>query len=156
MESAPDTSDWLGSTGTDWHARALADPDQGHFVGIVDDQIVGFATLAGLEGSGPIELRRIVVRPDRRGMGHGRALLEAAVARIREVTPRRQIWLDVKRTNTRARALYESVGFVPAAGVPPFADADSVAELDLVVMVNGPDADPEGGPTGPTSRKLDA
>ncbi|SHN47951.1 Ribosomal protein S18 acetylase RimI [Cryptosporangium aurantiacum] len=152
----PDTSNWLGGTGTDWHTRALADPDQGHFVGLVDDEIVGFATLAGLEGSGPIELRRMVVRPDRRGMGHGRALLEAAVASIREVTPTRRIWLDVKRTNTRARALYESAGFVPAAGVPPFADADSVAELDLVVMVNGPDADPRGGPTGPTSRKLDA
>jgi ribosomal protein S18 acetylase RimI-like enzyme len=52
----------------------------------------------------------LAVRADSRGVGVGRALLEAAVAAAAEVGAR-AITLEVVDTNGRARDLYERVGF---------------------------------------------
>jgi diamine N-acetyltransferase len=121
-EAERDTGRWLGDTGPSWHRRALADPAQEHLIAVEDvvenvaeeiaggTRVVGFAVLAGLRDP-EVELRRMVVAPGHRGAGRGRALLRAVLARATGRHRATEVWLDVKASNARARALYESEGF---------------------------------------------
>lgn len=124
LETGPDTARYLGVTGLDFHGAVLADPDQEHIVGELDDAasgtvIVGFVVLAGLrDGGGRIELRRIVLSHTHRGAGHGRALFRAAVRRAFGRHGASGLWLDVKPENKRGRALYESEGLVRTGTIP--------------------------------------
>jgi diamine N-acetyltransferase len=142
IESAPDTAQWLCTTGLAWHQQALADTDQDHVVAERDGALTGFVVLAGLDSDqGEIELRRMALAPPARGSGLGRKLLRAAVARAYGDHGARRVWLDVKSHNRRARALYASEGFAESRLL-----ADAVAETDgttsdLVVMVHTPTGD---------------
>ena len=124
LETGPDTARYLGVTGLGFHQTVLADPDQEHVVGELDDVvagtvIVGFVVLAGLrEGGGRIELRRIVLGHTHRGGGHGRALFRAAVRRAFRRHGATGLWLDVKPENKRGRVLYESEGLVCTGTIP--------------------------------------
>jgi diamine N-acetyltransferase len=124
LETGPDTARYLGITGLGFHRAVLADPDQEHIVGELEDAAgravtVGFVVLAGLrEGGGRIELRRIVLSHAHRGGGHGRALFRAAVRRAFREHGAAGLWLDVKPENERGRALYESEGLVRTGTVP--------------------------------------
>lgn len=111
-EADPDTAVWLGETGRSWHERALVEPAQDHVVAEDRGTPVGFAVLVGPR-DGEVELRRLVVAPTHRGGGRGRALLRAAIDRAGADS----VWLDVKPGNTRARALYETEGFVVTGAV---------------------------------------
>lgn len=135
-EAEPDTAVWLGGTGRAWHTRALADPDQEHLIGMDAGVPIGFVVLAGLRAAEVIELRRMVVSTAHRGTGRGRALLLAAVARAYDRHGAREVWLDVKAENERARALYESAGFAATE-----TRADAVPEpdgtrSDLIIMTH--------------------
>jgi diamine N-acetyltransferase len=135
LEASPDTMRWLAETGRSWHARALADPDQEHLVALVDDVVAGFVVLAGVrEPGGIVELRRMVVGTDHRGIGLGRELLRRAVAHARETLGACGIWLDVKPANRRAIALYRSEGFSQERTVPGALAAPDGARSDLIVM----------------------
>lgn len=129
MEAGPDTRGWLGDTGPGWHADARAAADVEHLTARCDGVLVGFVVLAHPRGGETgTELRRIVVAAGHRGRGHGRAILRAVVDRAGG-----RVWLDVKPDNRRARALYESEGFVVERELP--ADPrDPDAPVALVVM----------------------
>ena len=58
------------------------------------------------------------VAPEVRGHGTGRALMDAAIARVRRMDGVEKINLCVTTTSTAARRLYLSLGFVPY-GVEP-------------------------------------
>lgn len=155
-ESEPDTSAWLGETGTAWHTRALADPDAEHLTALhtVDgatgtgegrsDRVgdgagpVGFAVLAGLSGDGAVELRRIVVAPAHRGTGRGRELLKAVLAWAYERRGAQGVWLDVKADSRRARSLYEASGFVVRERREDAGTGPDGTAFDLVVMDHRP------------------
>lgn len=129
-EEAPDTAVWLGETGRAWHERALTDPDQEHLVAETAGRLVGFVVLAGLRhGQGTIELRRMVMVPESRRVGRGRALLREALARAYDHHGARRVRLDVKVPNLRARTLYESEGFV-LTRTPPGAAANDLVFMD--------------------------
>lgn len=64
------------------------------------------------------ELCGMYVAPEVRRSGYGKALLDAALAHARALPGLRQLKLSVNATNTAARSLYESRGFV-LAGVEP-------------------------------------
>ena len=96
----------------DRHVAALNDPDLVHQM-LVHDSLgpVGFVILAGLgDPHGNLEFRRIVVTWKRRGFGRAAVQLVKRFAFVQRQAHR--LWLDVKEQNPRARALYESEGFV--------------------------------------------
>jgi GNAT superfamily N-acetyltransferase len=87
------------------------------WVAVVDGEVVGSVALREL-GAAERELKRMYLRPDQRGRGLGRRLLERAleqahadgVARIR---------LDTSERMEAARSLYEAYGFRRVSGSAP-------------------------------------
>ena len=58
--------------------------------------------------SGELHITTLAVRPERRREGHARALIGAALASFPEA---HTVHLEVRPSNTPARALYEALGF---------------------------------------------
>src|SRR5262249_21333223 len=92
-ELDPDTGCWLGEISFGWHHRALTEPGMEH-LSIVGGtgQAAGFAVLAGL-GLRDVEMRRIVILPECRGAGIGRAAVAAVVDRVFGVHGASRVWL---------------------------------------------------------------
>ncbi len=133
-EQEPDTRRWLGTTGLPWHRQAFADPDQRHLVTTVGE-VHGFALLAGLRRpERMIEVRRMVVDPNQRGNGQGRALLRAVVRHAYHHLGATVVWLDVKCDNLRARHLYESEGFDTLDEFSHLAEPQQYVGQELIVM----------------------
>jgi diamine N-acetyltransferase len=109
-EYDPASRPWLCEVSTAWHERHLTDPAAEHLVVERAGTAVGFVVLVIV--GGVTELRRIVVWPQARGTGAGRAALVAAVDHAFARPGTHRVWLDVKPANAVARALYTSVGFV--------------------------------------------
>lgn len=82
----------------------------------------------GLVGLGQVRLReqiyghlaRIIVSPDRRGLGFGRALCVALMREAARLYPIQTYTLYVFPDNTNAIALYRSLGFVEQGLHPKF------------------------------------
>jgi [ribosomal protein S18]-alanine N-acetyltransferase len=77
-----------------------------------------------------LHVTTLAVRPERRRRGYARALLERVLAAFPEA---RRVQLEVRPTNTAARTLYESLGFV-TTGLRPryYGDEDALLmTLDL-------------------------
>jgi ribosomal protein S18 acetylase RimI-like enzyme len=79
----------------------VAEDDEGMILGMT------FLRPSGPEG---MEIKRLYVRPEARGTGAGRALVEAAMAATREAG-RSVMRLDTTRNLTGAVGLYTSLGF---------------------------------------------
>ena len=60
---------------------------------------------------GICEMKRLFVRPQYRGLGIGRALVETAISEARTIGYHR-MFLDTVPSMQRARTLYDSLGFV--------------------------------------------
>jgi putative acetyltransferase len=106
---------WLGPEGwfTDLEAELAALPGgyEALLVARRDGKAVGCVALKPLP-DGRCEMKRLYVRPDARGSGAGRALVEASIARARELGYA-LMRLDTLPTMDAARALYLSLGFRP-------------------------------------------
>ncbi|HTD26454.1 MAG TPA: ribosomal protein S18-alanine N-acetyltransferase, partial [Candidatus Elarobacter sp.] len=57
-----------------------------------------------------VHLLNVAVHPERRGLGHGRALVAAVVAEA-EAARGRVVYLEVRAGNVIARRLYRQLGF---------------------------------------------
>ena len=103
-------------------------------------EVLGYAVLYVVADQA--ELANLAVAPAFRGRGVGRALLESVVAVARELGVR-QLFLEVRQSNSVAQRLYRSVGFVPVAlrrgyYEAPVEDALVMAlRLDDVVRTDG-------------------
>jgi len=91
---------------------------QGNFVdslaaGHLAEVLVGAGLIGyfvAMEGVEELHLLNVTVAPAAQGRGHGSALLEAVMAHARaRALPR--VWLEVRASNQRARALYARLGF---------------------------------------------
>ena len=63
-----------------------------------------------MEGVDEMHLLNLTVAPAEQGRGHGQRMLDELVALCR-VRGLRQLWLEVRESNARARALYLRYGF---------------------------------------------
>jgi len=116
-------------------ARSLAEPGWLRTWGLVVDRtLVGHLDLTG--GRVPAELHRATlgmgIERRARGCGHGRALLETAIAWARA---HGLAWLDlgVFAHNERARAVYRRVGFVEVGTIRDQFRLDGIS-IDDVTM----------------------
>lgn len=76
-----------------------------------NNKLVGFVILAGLKNANrSIEFRRIVI--SEKSKGYGRKALQLVKTYCFEQLNAHRLWLDVLESNTRARKLYCSEGFV--------------------------------------------
>ena len=72
------------------------------------ERVIGY--FVAMEGVDEMHLLNLTVTPSEQGQGHGRSMLDALVALCRERrTP--QLWLEVRESNARPRALYRRYGF---------------------------------------------
>ena len=90
--------------------EALESPWTFGFVAVAGRGIAGY--LIGREVAGTGEILNLAVSPEFRREGVGRALLRAAIVRLRK---RRvdEVYLEVRESNLSAQALYLSSGFRP-------------------------------------------
>lgn len=82
-------------------------------------EIVGDAVLLYRRGQSGARLYSLVVRPDQRGRGIGRALIQAAerTARAHRCT---ELRLEVRVGNKSAQRLYRRLGYLPAGRIEDF------------------------------------
>jgi diamine N-acetyltransferase len=95
------------------HEAAIRFPDFRHFIveGGPGLDAVGFLILIGCRSRDQsLELKRMVVQA--KGAGYGRAALRVAKKVAFDDLGAHRLWLDVKNRNARAKALYDSEGFV--------------------------------------------
>ncbi len=95
------------------HEAAIRFPDFRHFIIESGDALhaAGFLILIGCKSQHrSLELKRMVVQ--HQGEGVGRAALRVAKKVSFDDLGAHRFWLDVKTHNTRARALYDTEGFV--------------------------------------------
>jgi diamine N-acetyltransferase len=116
------------------HEAAIRFPDFRHFIveGGEELDAVGFLILIGCRSHHQsLELKRMVIQA--KGSGFGRAALrEAKNIALRDLHAHR-FWLDVKSRNTRAKALYDSEGFVVEGELRDAVKADQGFD-SLIVM----------------------
>lgn len=95
------------------HEAAIRFPDMRHFIieGGEGLEPAGFIILIGCRSQHQsLELKRMVVQT--KGQGFGRAALRVAKRVAFEDLHAHRFWLDVKLRNARAKAFYDSEGFV--------------------------------------------
>jgi len=95
------------------HEAAVRFPDFRHFIIEAGEGLdaAGFLILIGCRSRHQsLELKRMVVQG--KGAGVGRAALRVAKKVAFDDLGAHRFWLDVKGRNTRAKALYDSEGFV--------------------------------------------
>lgn len=80
-----------------------------------------------------VNIINIAVEPGHQGRGIGRQLLQGALADMRESGARRCL-LDVRGSNTPARALYESEGFVLDGTRPAYYTTEQGGREDALLM----------------------
>ena len=106
-----------------WHDTAARLDPSGHVLLAAreDGAIVGTVQIvraASENGGHRAEIQRLAVRGDRRGTGLGRALLEAAVERSRELGLR-LLWLTT-HSGTGSDRFYEAVGWRRLGTLPRY------------------------------------
>jgi GNAT superfamily N-acetyltransferase len=87
------------------------------WVAVDDDTVVGSVALRDL-GDRAVELKRMYLRPDRRGFGLGKELLGIALDWARE-HDMRAVRLDTSERMEAAQRLYERHGFERVPGTAP-------------------------------------
>jgi ribosomal protein S18 acetylase RimI-like enzyme len=116
--------------GYDACLKALTHPEREIYV---DDQLRGFIIL-NMKGPFVGYIQTICVAPDARSSGLGSQLIAFAEERI--FREHRNVFLCVSSFNTRARALYERLGYVKVGEIPDFL-IDGASELLLRKRAQG-------------------
>jgi diamine N-acetyltransferase len=135
-EHDPVIEPWITRWPRALHSATLRSPDARHLI-VADDagDRLGYVILRGIGNpDSSVELLRIVVAE--RGRGTGRTVLRLVKRMVFEELGAHRLWLDVVTTNTAARALYRSEGFVEEGVLREAARrADGFASLVLMSML---------------------
>lgn len=91
------------------------------YVGAFGHSLIGmvyFRQEEGLKNRHKGRILSMYVRPESRGQGVGRALLQEAIAQAKQFVGVQQLHLTVVTTNDAARSLYRSMGFEVYGTIP--------------------------------------
>lgn len=113
----------------------LASPLGLYLVLEVDGAVSGYIGLKVI--SDEAHVMTIAVRPEQRRRGFARTLVEAALADPASVRARR-FYLEVRPSNTGARALYGSLGFVQTGIRPGYYGDEDALLMTLDLLRNRP------------------
>ena len=140
LEQDPDNLAFITPWERTQHEAAIRFPDFRHFIveGGDDLDAVGFLILIGCRSPHhSLELKRMVIQT--KGSGFGRAALRMAKnVAFRDLGAHR-FWLDVKSRNTRAKALYDSEGFVVEGELRDAVKSDGRFDSLIVMSMLGPE-----------------
>jgi len=96
--------------------RLCSDPHGVYYLLELDGAIIGMGALHQIrEGAG--EIKRMYIRPQYRGKGYGKALLQRLLQKAKGFGYR-SVYLDSGRFMTAAHKLYRSFGFIECNGYP--------------------------------------
>ena len=96
-----------------------------------DGTLVGyFVVMAGVD---EMHLLNLTVAPAAQGRGHARHMLEAIVELCRQAGAQ-QLWLEVRGSNERARAIYRRFGFTDIGLRKGYYPAPQGRREDAIVM----------------------
>jgi ribosomal-protein-alanine N-acetyltransferase len=104
-----------------------------------DAGIVGY--FVAMPGVDELHLLNVTVAPAWQGLGHGQHLLQVVqdLARQRGLA---SLWLEVRQSNTRARALYGRIGFVESglrrAYYPALGGREDAVVMSMTVLPQDP------------------
>lgn len=125
---------FVDSLAAGYHAEVLVDA-RGRMLGY-------FVAMAGVQ---EMHLLNITVAPAHEHCGHARFMLDRLVALCRQAGAR-QLWLEVRESNARARAIYLRRGFVPVGVRKGYYPApQGRREHALVMSLAIPEASGGGG-----------
>jgi ribosomal protein S18 acetylase RimI-like enzyme len=114
--SAEEVAMWCGRREFPLSARTVdawqQDADVRALLLVLDGEPVGYGELWCEPDEDEVELARLIVAPDVRGRGLGRALTRALLAQALG-TGRAEVFLRVHPANERALRCYRGAGFVP-------------------------------------------
>jgi putative acetyltransferase len=101
------------------------------FIAVRGGKVLGTAAVVP-HGDGEMELAKLTVSPDARGIGLGRRLAERCLEQARRMEARRVTLVSSTKLGAALR-LYESLGFVhqPPPAVQPYATADVFMSIEL-------------------------
>ena len=115
---------------------AWARPGAARSVAVEDGEIVGYVALVPLHGwSSHVGEVRVIVDPDRRGRGIGRALARRAVLDAVELDLRKMV-VEVVADQEPTVALFRSLGFDPEALLTDHVCDQSGELRDLMILAH--------------------
>lgn len=110
LESQPHAWPFITALPLEEHEALFAAADAVHLMvesGLPES--VGYFLLALEPDEATVELRRVVIAADARGIGQ--EAMRLAIAYCRDSLKRRHVWLDVYTDNARGIHVYEKLGF---------------------------------------------
>jgi [ribosomal protein S18]-alanine N-acetyltransferase len=124
---------FIDSLGAGYPARVLLGAQR---------QLLGY--FVAMPGVDEMHLLNITVAPAEQGRGHARHMIDALIPLCRERAAR-ELWLEVRHSNERARAMYLRLGFT-AVGVrkgyypAPFGRREDAVVMSLKIGAAAPGA----------------
>ncbi len=112
--------------------ESIANPARRCLVAEADGIVAAFL-VASVPAAGEAEILTLAVAPGARRRGIARALLQAF---LRSVFGR--VHLEVRRSNTAARQLYQSLGFMPAGLRPGYYESPREDAIVMQVTLDQP------------------
>jgi ElaA protein len=104
-----------------------ADPTAFHLMGrTAQGDLVAYARILSPEGEGPPHIGRVVVHPDFRGKGLGRAVMEAALNALEHSHGSKRSFVSAQ---SHLEGLYASLGYVRQG---PDYDWDGIIHVDML------------------------
>jgi len=73
--------------------------------------LIAYGEIVEDDVEGDAEIQRLLVAPDMRGAGHGRAMLDRLCAFLEEARPWPHVWVRAPRTNPAVERCAKSAGF---------------------------------------------
>ncbi|MBL0370710.1 GNAT family N-acetyltransferase [Rhizobium sp. KVB221] len=134
IERQPGYELLVGRWEADQHFRNITDRNFRYLVADSDNgRPIAFAALSGFEkGNGLVLINRLIVKTP--GMGVGKQFLRAVMAFVFENTQTQRLWLRVVPDNTRARHVYQLLGFSDEGVLEKAGTRPDGVRVDLAVM----------------------